>query len=165
VRIKRTKPLENIEQISHFQKGTIIEGSLYCLENCFFNGKIDGNLKVNKRLVLGEDAFVSGDVVAENIIVKGRVIANLVVENALILFGCSNVSSKKISTYLLEIQANAVFNAESIITNLLKTSAEKMSVDKTTVENNAQDIAKLNTPQNNEIGSLFSFENFTNNNK
>jgi cytoskeletal protein CcmA (bactofilin family) len=165
VRIKRTKPLENIEQISQFQKGTIIEGSLYCLDNCFFNGKIDGSLKIDKRLVLGEDSFVSGEVVAENIIVKGRVIANMIVENALVLFGCSNVSSKKISTYLLEIQANAVLNAESIITNSLKSSIEQANNENMNVEDNSKDIAKSNTQQHNEFGSLFSFENFKNNNK
>lgn len=52
-------------------KGTVIEGKFNCSENVRLDGTIMGEVKVEKRLVLGDTGKIEGNVWANHTVVQG----------------------------------------------------------------------------------------------
>jgi len=106
---------KEIEKVSKFQAGTEIQGQFNCLDNCYFDGKIEGDIKIYNKLVLGENALVIGNVYAKNLIVNGRVIGDIFVENKAVFSESSNVRANILSIQLLEVKNGAVLNVDNLI--------------------------------------------------
>lgn len=64
-------------------KGTTIEGKFECSENVRLDGIIQGEVKVDKRFVMGEGSFVQGNINARDAAVKGKVKGDVHVREAL----------------------------------------------------------------------------------
>ena len=71
--------------------GTIIEGNLSTLENIRLDGKVKGDVTCGKRLVMGEDAKVEGNVVAQQATIKGYIQGNVTVRETLELMSSAKV--------------------------------------------------------------------------
>ncbi|MDX1911000.1 MAG: polymer-forming cytoskeletal protein, partial [Saprospiraceae bacterium] len=52
-------------------KGTTIEGKFACGENVRLDGAIHGEVKVDKRFVMGDGSYVQGNITALNAAIKG----------------------------------------------------------------------------------------------
>jgi cytoskeletal protein CcmA (bactofilin family) len=64
-------------------KGTMIEGKFICTENVRLDGAVNGEVKVDKRLVLGEGSSVNGNIFARDAAIQGRIKGDVVVKEAL----------------------------------------------------------------------------------
>ena len=111
------------ERVNQFQTGLQITGQLVSLNSCYFNGKINGNIEIHNKLVLGENSEVVGDVFAKELLVKGKVIGNIIVENKLTLSKSSSINSKSLHTALIEVENGAELNVK----NLVMQSQDKLS--------------------------------------
>jgi cytoskeletal protein CcmA (bactofilin family) len=81
-------------------KGTTIEGKFSCGENVRLDGAIHGEVKVDKRFVMGDTSYVQGNINARDAAVKGRVKGDIVVKEALHLMDTAivegNISAKSL---------------------------------------------------------------------
>ena len=64
-------------------KGTVIEGKFACSENVRLDGAIHGEVKVDKRFVMGEGSYVQGNTVALNAAIKGKIKGDIHVKDSL----------------------------------------------------------------------------------
>lgn len=111
------------ERVNQFQTGLQITGQLVSLNSCYFNGKINGNIEIHNKLVLGENSEVVGDIFAKELLIKGKVVGNIIVENKLTLSKSSSINSKSLHTTLIEVENGAELNVK----NLVMQSPEKLS--------------------------------------
>lgn len=70
-------------QTTVIAKGTQLEGKFACTENVRLDGIIQGEVKVEKRLVMGEGSQVVGNIFAKDASIKGRIKGDIVVGEAL----------------------------------------------------------------------------------
>lgn len=64
-------------------KGTTIEGKFACGENVRLDGVIHGEVKVDKRFVMGDGSYVQGNIVARDASIKGKIKGDIHVKEAL----------------------------------------------------------------------------------
>ena len=64
-------------------KGTIIEGKFACGENVRLDGAIHGEVKVDKRFVMGDGSYVQGNIMARDAAIKGKIKGDIHVKEAL----------------------------------------------------------------------------------
>ena len=64
-------------------KGTTIEGKFVCGENVRLDGAIHGEVKVDKRFVMGDGSYVQGNIVALTATIKGKIKGDIQVKEAL----------------------------------------------------------------------------------
>jgi len=145
--IARENPMRKfkkvIEQISQFSAGTLIEGQINCAGSCFFDGKIEGNIEIDNKLVLGKNCIVLGDVSTKDLIVKGDVTGSVFVENKAIFSDSSNVSIKTLSTHVLEVENGAVMSVNNMIMNLSKNIPQKFYNGHVILINDPNDVEKI----------------------
>lgn len=72
------------------------------------DGKITGNVTVEKTLILGVTGSITGDVKAENIMVGGEILGDVTITNKTELMETAKVVGD-ISTTLIVIDENAIF--------------------------------------------------------
>lgn len=72
------------------------------------DGKITGNVTVEKTLILGVTGSITGDVKAENVMIGGEVLGDVTVTNKTELMETAKVVGD-ISTNLIVIDENAIF--------------------------------------------------------
>ncbi|MCB9343669.1 MAG: polymer-forming cytoskeletal protein [Saprospiraceae bacterium] len=70
-------------------KGTQVDGKFVCSENVRLDGKILGEVKVDKRFVMGEESYVEGNIHARNATIKGKVKGDIAILEALHLMESS----------------------------------------------------------------------------
>ena len=79
-------------------KGTLIEGKFSCTENVRLDGAIHGEVKVDKRLVMGDGSYVQGNIHARDAAIKGKIKGDIHVKEALHLMDTAviegNISAK-----------------------------------------------------------------------
>lgn len=72
-------------------KGTVIEGKFTCSENVRLDGTIIGEVRVEKKLVMGDTGLIQGNTIAQNSAIKGRIKGDIVVRELLHLLDTARV--------------------------------------------------------------------------
>lgn len=103
------------------------------------DGKITGNVTVEKTLILGVTGSIIGDVKAENIMVGGEILGDITITNKTELMDTAKVVGD-ISTNLIVIDENAIFQGGC---NMNRDIPEKRKTDGKAVRENRKsaDIA------------------------
>jgi len=70
-------------------KGTSIEGDFNTSENVRIDGTIKGNIRCDKKLVLGKSARVAGKIQAKEAVVMGEIQGDILIDGLLRLEGSS----------------------------------------------------------------------------
>lgn len=60
-------------QTTVIAKGTLLEGKFHSTENVRLDGSVHGEVKVDKRLVMGEGSYVQGNIRARDAAIKGKI--------------------------------------------------------------------------------------------
>lgn len=107
--IESTSIIE-VDKIVRFTASTIITGLLSCPDNCYFDGKLTGDIEIKKKLVLGEHSEVLGNITAEELIVKGKVDGNMYVNDKMVICSTSTVTAANLQTNTLTVEHGAVLN-------------------------------------------------------
>lgn len=96
------------------------------------DGRITGNVTVERTLILGVTGSITGDVKAENVMVGGEILGDITVTNKTELMETAKVVGD-ISTNLIVIDENAIFQGGC---NMNRDIPEKRKNDGKTVREN-----------------------------
>lgn len=89
--------------------GTMVKGDIHTEIDFRLDGKVEGNVTCNGKLVLGPKGRVIGNILSTNAEILGEVEGMLKVSNKLILKSSANIKGD-IQTQTIEIEPNARFN-------------------------------------------------------
>lgn len=90
-------------------KGTTMEGKFACTENVRLDGAIHGEVKVDKRLVMGDSSYVQGNITAREAAIKGRIKGDLIVTGALHLMETAVIEGN-ITARTMVVEEGARYN-------------------------------------------------------
>ncbi|MCM1325029.1 MAG: polymer-forming cytoskeletal protein [Bacteroidales bacterium] len=96
------------------------------------DGKITGNVTVEKTLILGVTGSITGDVKAENVMIGGEILGDITITNKTELLETAKVVGD-ISTNLIVIDENAIFQGGC---NMNRDIPEKRKEDAKTLREN-----------------------------
>ncbi len=94
--------------------GTTITGSLHSDMDIRIDGKLEGRLKCNAKVVVGNNALILGDIHCKTILIEGKVEGNIVAQDKLHIQSCGTVIGD-LTTNKLIVEDGAVFNGASIM--------------------------------------------------
>lgn len=92
-------------------EGTVIDGKFSCTENVRLDGKITGEVDVQKKLVMGVSGFIDGTIKATNTAVQGKIKGNLKVAESLQLLSTAKIDGE-IHANNLSVEEGAVYNGK-----------------------------------------------------
>ena len=105
----KSEPNLNVNSISRISAGTLIKGEIVSPSDIRIDGTFEGKVQTKGRVVVGETAVVTGDIICENIDLWGKVNGNVYVKDTLALMeGChvdGNLNIKRLS-----VELGATFN-------------------------------------------------------
>ena len=105
----KAEPNLNVNSISRISAGTVIKGEIISPSDIRIDGTFEGKVQTKGRVVVGETAVVTGDIICENIDLWGKVNGNVYVKDTLALMeGChvdGNLNIKRLS-----VELGATFN-------------------------------------------------------
>ena len=90
-------------------KGTVIEGKFVCNENVRLDGAIHGEVKVDKRFVMGDTSYVNGNILASSAAIKGKIKGDIFIKDALHLMD-SAIIEGNITAKTMVVEEGARYN-------------------------------------------------------
>jgi cytoskeletal protein CcmA (bactofilin family) len=96
-------------QTTVIAKGTVIEGKFICSENVRLDGSVNGEVRVEKRIVMGDGSTVNGNIFARDAAIKGRIKGDLNVKEALHLMDTAIIEGN-ISARTMVVDEGARYN-------------------------------------------------------
>jgi cytoskeletal protein CcmA (bactofilin family) len=90
-------------------KGTVIEGKFACSENVRLDGTVNGEVRVDKRLVMGDGSSVQGNIFARDAAIRGRIKGDVHVKEALHLLD-SAIIEGNITAKTMVVDEGARYN-------------------------------------------------------
>lgn len=95
--------------------GTFIEGDFSTEGDLRIDGRLNGNLICKGRLVIGEHAIITGDIVCDNIDVSGSILGNIKAKDTLHLRQTATLQGDVMSAkFVVEPQAKFVGNCRML---------------------------------------------------
>ena len=105
----KSEPNLNVNSISRISTGTVIKGEIMSPYDIRIDGTFEGKIQTKGRVVVGETAFIKGDIICENIDLWGKVDGNVFVKDTLSLMeGCS--VNGNLNTRRLSVELGSTFN-------------------------------------------------------
>ena len=105
----KSEPNLNVNSISRISAGTVIKGEIMSPYDIRIDGTFEGKVQTKGRVVVGETAFVNGDIICENIDIWGKVEGNVFVKDTLALMEGCNVNGN-LHTKRLSVELGSTFN-------------------------------------------------------
>ena len=103
-------------------KGTVIEGQFRCTENVRLDGAIHGEVKVDKRFVMGDTSYVQGNINARDAAIKGKIKGDILVKEGLHLME-SAVIEGNITAKTMVVEEGARYNGSCRIGEMAVSAA------------------------------------------
>jgi cytoskeletal protein CcmA (bactofilin family) len=114
--IKRVNVSSEIMKIDTLiGKRTVITGELTAAGNVKTDGIIEGNVKINGDLIVGEDAQINGDISAVNLIVAGAVTGNISAKGQLSLKETASVKGEHTAYSLIADEGSVLVGSCNIL--------------------------------------------------
>lgn len=105
----KSEPNVNVNSISRISAGTIIKGEILSPSDIRIDGTFEGKVQTKGRVVVGETAYIKGDIICENVDLWGKVEGNIYVKDTLALMeGCSVDGTLNVKR--LSVELGATFN-------------------------------------------------------
>ena len=105
----KSEPNLNVNSISRISTGTVIQGEITSPYDIRIDGTFEGKVQTKGRVVVGETAFVKGDVICENIDLWGKLEGNVYVKDTLALMEGCKVDGN-LNTRRLSVELGSTFN-------------------------------------------------------
>ncbi|MCL6524247.1 MAG: polymer-forming cytoskeletal protein [Thermoflavifilum sp.] len=104
-------------EVNLIATGTLIQGSITSAGDIRIDGKIDGTVCADARVVVGKEGEIHGDIICKSADIMGKVRGTIRVEDLLSLKETAVVEGD-IYTHRLEISPSAVFNGQCRMGNV-----------------------------------------------
>lgn len=88
--------------------GTTLNGNLTTQDDIRIDGTIEGNIKSEGKIIVGNNGHVAGDIECQNIDVLGKVTGNIICDDTVLLRNSANLIGD-INTQTLEVEPGARF--------------------------------------------------------
>ena len=126
---KVVEPVVNVNEVSRVSSGTIIRGDIYSPNDIRIVGSFEGRIISKCKVVVGENAVITGDIVCENADFWGKMHGNFYVKDTLSLKS-SSVIEGDLKCRRLEIEMDARFdgNCQTINEEEFNTLAASMEM-------------------------------------
>ncbi len=99
----------NVNSISRISSGTVIKGEIISPSDIRIDGTFEGRVQSKGRVVIGESAVVTGDIICNDVDLWGKVEGNVFVKDTLALKeGC--VVNGNLNVRRLSVELGATFN-------------------------------------------------------
>lgn len=105
----KTEQTVNVNSISRISSGTYFKGELSSPYDLRIDGIFDGKIYSKGRVVIGETADVSGEIMCENVDLWGTMKGNFYVKDTLVLKSDCNMAGE-LHTRKLFVELGATFN-------------------------------------------------------
>ena len=99
----------NVNEVSRVSSGTIIKGEMSSPNDIRIDGTFEGKIFSNGKVVVGEKAVVTGDIICTNVDFWGKMRGNFSVKDTLSLKDTCNVEGD-LHIKRLQIELDAKFN-------------------------------------------------------
>lgn len=114
---RKTEDQSNTSNI--IGRETVLQGSIESVGNIRVEGKVYGNAKARAKFVMGNEAYVDGNVVARTAEVAGKIKGNIEISELLILKPTAVINGD-ILTNKLVVEPGATFNGGCQMGHLAK---------------------------------------------
>lgn len=113
-----------------------LEGNLKANESVCIEGKVFGQIESEQNVYINKDAVVEGDIIAQNVVIHGKVIGNVTAKEATVI-GTNGKIIGDVTTKLFSVETGGVLHGrcfmETQINNLeedsrIKSLFEKFSI-------------------------------------
>ncbi len=113
---KNTVPAGNepISLSNNIAPGTHIEGKFITSEDLRLDGQIKGEVLCYKKLVMGENGQLDGDVVCEDSSIRGKIVGTLKVKGLLHLLASARLEGKIMAKKMV-VDEGASYSGECLI--------------------------------------------------
>ncbi len=91
---KTQAPVVNVNEVSRISTGTTIKGEISSPNDIRIDGRFEGRISSDGRVVVGDKAEIKGDIYCENLDFWGRLSGNLYVKDTLTLKDSSVVNGE-----------------------------------------------------------------------
>ena len=96
----------NVNEVSRISTGTVVKGEINSPNDIRVDGSFEGKIISKGRVVVGENAIISGDIICENVDLWGKMTGNLFVKDTIALKeGCSVKGNLNIKRLIVELGA------------------------------------------------------------
>jgi len=108
-----------------------VKGNLHNKGSILINGNVEGEIKSDENVTVGETAVVSGPIVAKSILISGKVTGTVEAHEKMEI-DPTGVVNGDIKTKILIVREGAIFNGNAVMDKLSKESATAPTVAQTT---------------------------------
>lgn len=105
----RTEPEVNVNEVSRVSAGTTIKGEIYSPSDIRIDGSFEGRIYSRCKVVVGEKAVITGDIICSNVDFWGKIKGNFFVKDTLSLKDTSTVDGD-INVRRFQVELDAKFN-------------------------------------------------------
>ncbi len=91
---KTQAPVVNVNEVSRISTGTTIKGEISSPNDIRIDGRFEGRISSDGRVVVGDKAEIKGDIYCENLDFWGKLSGNLYVKDTLTLKDSSVVNGE-----------------------------------------------------------------------
>lgn len=104
---KTMEPNVNVNEVSRISTGTVIKGEISSPNDIRVDGSFEGKITSKGRVVVGENAVISGDIICENLDFWGKMTGSIYVKDTLTLKnGCVIDGDLHIKKLVVELGAH-----------------------------------------------------------
>lgn len=111
---KSASSLKGSDNNCLISKGTKIDGDFQSAENIRLDGKVEGTLRCDSRLVVGQSGTVVGDVQAENAVLSGTIKGNVRITGTLQLTATARIKGD-LQAKSLVVEEGAVYDGKCVV--------------------------------------------------
>ncbi len=108
------KPTSSTNGLNSLVNGTEVEGTIKSESDIRIDGKIQGKLLCNAKVIIGPTGIVDGEVNCKNAVIEGSFEGSLNVDELLNVRETAKINGE-VSTNKLIIQSGAVFNVSCVM--------------------------------------------------
>lgn len=108
---KNSKVVDSPDKLNRLVSGSRMEGFLKTESSLRIDGVVIGNIECAAKLVVGAEAEITGDIVAQEVEVEGKINGNVKVADVLVLRATALINGD-MSTARLVIEDGAEFNGD-----------------------------------------------------
>jgi len=168
----KMEPTVNVNEVSRVSAGTVIKGEIFSPNDIRIDGTFEGRIYSKNKVVVGEKAVITGDIICTNLDFWGKIKGNFYVKDTLSLKDTGNVEGD-VHIRRLQVDLDSKFNGnckmitEAEFDKLVESLAPEYAANKKPVVNpttsvNPQAARPVNPVQNPVNQSAPKTQNFIN---
>ncbi len=120
----KTEPKTNPNSINFIAASTDFKGELKTSSDIKIDGRFEGNITTQNKIVLGENGFIKGEIKCKNAIISGKIEGKIEVEELIRLESSAHIDGELI-TSKLAIEPGAILNGTCTMSKSANVASEK----------------------------------------